>query len=111
MIAVAMVDVPMDATIAEIVAKTCMKCWREAHAPPPASALYLMDDYKWDAGYAWRLQCEAMEHARRAGYGAVGNLHYAAHREMYALTGNRSELLKMLRHVIIDETGEADAAP
>src|SRR5258708_39338832 len=92
-----MADVSPD--VLEAVAVTCVKCWKETHQPPPASALYLMDDYKWETGHQVRLENEAAQLARGDGYqGTLDDLQHAAHREMYA-RGDDAQLDKMLRHV------------
>ncbi len=93
-----MADVSPD--VLEAVAVTCVKCWKETHQPPPASALYLMDDYKWEVGHQATLENEAAQLARGDGYqGTLDDLQHAAHREMYARSGSDADLARMLRHV------------
>src|SRR5258708_6698709 len=93
-----MADVSPD--VLEAVAVTCVKCWKETHQPPPPSALYLMDDYKWETGHQVRLENEAAQLARGDGYqGTLDELQHAAHREMYARSGSDTDLARMLRHV------------
>ena len=86
--------------VLEAVAATCVKCWKETHRPPPASAIYLMDDYQWEVRCQVRLESDAARLARGSGYqGTLNGLQHAAHREMYARTGDDADLAKMLRHV------------
>lgn len=83
----------------EAVAATCAKCWRETHRPPPASAIYLMDDYKRAVTCQLRLEDTAARLAWEHGYqGTLNDLQLAAHREMYG-RGDDAQLAKMLRHV------------
>ena len=86
--------------VLEAVAATCLRCWKETHRPPPASALYLMDDYKWEVTCQLRRQDVAQQMAWDSGYeGTLDDLQYAAHREMYARSGDDADLAAMLRHV------------
>ncbi len=83
----------------EMVTTTCVQCWIEAHRPPPASAIYLMDDYNWALTCQIRLENQAVQLACKYGYqGTLDDLRHAAHREMYA-RGDDAQLTKMLRHV------------
>lgn len=78
-------------------------CWKEAHRPPAASALYLLDDYKWAVTCQVRLEAEAVQLAWDDGYqGTLNDLRHAAHREMYARSGDDAHLARMLRHVTAD---------
>ena len=92
-----MADVSPD--VLEAVAVTCVTCWKETHRPPLASAIYLMDDYKWAVRCQLGLEGTAMKMAWQDGYqGTADELRLAAHREMYA-RGDDAQLDKMLRHV------------
>src|SRR5258708_9369554 len=85
--------------VLEAVAVTCVKCWKETHQPPPATALYLMDDYKWEIGHQVRLENETAQLAPGDGYqGTLDALPHAAHRATYA-RGAAAPLAKMLGHV------------
>ena len=92
----------LDAGLLKAVRITCFTCWKASHKPPPATALYLMDDYKWEMGCALRLQEDALRVAHDAGYSGNSNdLLYLAHREAFA-AGDESQLEAMLRHVRLD---------
>ena len=90
----------LEHVLLEAVAATCVTCWKETHPPPPESALYLMDDWKWEAGCQLRRQAAALELAWDEGCeGTANDLQLAAHREMYARSGDDADLARMLRHV------------
>ncbi len=95
--------VALEPDVLEAIAATCARCWKDAHPPPPATAIYLMDDYKWEAVRQLRLQSEAAQLARDSGHhGSLNDLQHAAHREMYARSGDGTHLARMLRHVTTD---------
>ena len=97
------VAAPLAPEVLEAVAATCLRCWKETNLPPPASAIYLMDDYEWAVICRRSLQDSAVRLARERGYqGTVNDLQHAAHREMYARSGDAADLARMLRHVIPD---------
>jgi len=86
--------------VLEAVAAACVECWKETLQIPPASALYLMDDYLWAVSCQRRLQDAAAQLAREHGYqGTLNDLLIAAHREMYA-RGDDAQLARMLRHIV-----------
>lgn len=84
----------------EAVAAACATCWKADHPRPPASALYLVDDWKWDANCQKGTQDRAVQRAQAAGWQGTGaELLIAAHREMYARTGDDIHLTWMLNHI------------
>lgn len=86
--------------VLEAIAVTCVRCWKEDHRPPPASALVLMEDYRWEVSYQARLESDAVQIAINDGYrGTANDLQHAAHREMYARSGDDVHLTRMMRHV------------
>ena len=86
--------------VLEAIASTCVTCWKADHPPPPASAIYLMDDWKWELVCQGRTHNRAVKLALDGGWQGRGTeLNIAAHREMYARTGDDTHLDRMLRHV------------